>query len=193
MQTKIANAIKKCPLYMEEIGVIIGCLLGDGTLSKSGKDYRLRIEHADKHSEYVAWKYQLLRRLTVSVPTKVNAHNSMRFGTVGHPDLTALRSEWYQGKTKHVPKSLSELSVISIAVWFMDDGTKHRDTVDFSVHNFEKIEIVKLQKILQSYGIETTINFDGKGSRLYVKKDSYQAFKALVNPYIVKCMAYKLP
>jgi hypothetical protein len=193
MQTKSANAIKKYPLFTEEIGVIIGCLLGDGTLSKSGKDYRLRIEHAEKHSEYVSWKYAMLKRLTVSEPVKIKAHNSMRFGTVGHPDLTDLRATWYHGKAKHVPKSFSELDAISIAIWFMDDGSKHRDTVDFSVHNFEKIEIMKLQKILHDYGVETTINSDGKGSRLYVKKDSYKAFKNLVKPYIVSCMEYKLP
>ncbi len=75
----------------------------------------------------------------------------------------------------------------------MDDGTKHRDTVDFSVHNFKKSDIVRLQKIFRKYKVQTTINSDGKGSRLYVIKRSYPAFKSLVKPYIVKCMAYKLP
>ena len=80
-----------------------------------------------------------------------------------------------------------------IAIWFMDDGTKHRDTVDISVHNFsdESIEILKNE--LLRYGIETTVNSDSKGSRLYIIKRIYPLFKELVKPYIVKCMAYKLP
>ncbi len=50
-----------------------------------------------------------------------------------------------------------------------------------------------LRKQLSGFGIETTINSDSKGSRLYVLKKSYYTFKTLVSPYIVKCMAYKLP
>jgi hypothetical protein len=193
MQTKSANAIKNYPLYTEEIGVIIGCLLGDGTLSKSGKDYRLRIEHCIKHKEYVSWKHMMLKRLTISEPTIVESHQSMRFGTVGHPELTKMRSKWYRKDKKMVPDQLINLCAISIAIWFMDDGTKHRDTVDFSVHNFRESDIKRLQKVFTNYGIETTINSDGKGSRLYVIKDSYPAFKKLIKPYIVRCMAYKLP
>jgi hypothetical protein len=193
MQTKQANAIKLLPLYTEETGVIIGCLLGDGTLSEAGKHYRLRIEHTVKHREYVLWKYLMLKRLVHSEPTFLKTHNSMRFGTVGHPDLTKMRKVWYVSGRKRVPISLKTLSAISIAVWFMDDGTKHRDTVDFSVHNFRKSDIVRLQKIFRKYKVQTTINSDGKGSRLYVLKRSYPAFKRLVKPYIVKCMAYKLP
>ena len=61
-QTKLANQIKLLQLTPIEKEVIIACLLGDGTLSKSGMNYRLRIEHNFKHKEYVEWKYNLLKR-----------------------------------------------------------------------------------------------------------------------------------
>ena len=82
---------------------------------------------------------------------------------------------------------------MTVAIWFMDDGTKHRDTVDISVHNFSLESLDVVRKQLSAMGVETTINSDAKGHRLYVKKSSYPNFKKLVQPYIVKCMEYKLP
>ena len=190
-QTKLANQIKQLQLRPQEIEVIIACLLGDGTLSKSGKNYRLRIEHNFKHREYVEWKYNLLKRICISKIQYVNSHSSFRFGTVGHPYITFLRQIWYQS-TKQVVKGFM-LSPLMIAVWFMDDGTKHRDTIDISVHNFSKKSIDLLRKQLLSFGIGTTVNSDSKGTRLYILKKSYNNFKKLVSPYILRCMAYKLP
>ena len=190
-QTKFANQIKQIQLTPLETEMIIACLLGDGTLSKSGKNYRLRIEHNSEHKEYVEWKYNLLKRICISEIQYVSAHSSYRFGTVGHPAITLLRQIWYQ-PIKQVISEL-ELTPLMIAVWFMDDGTKHRDTVDISIHSFSLASIEILQTQLLDYSISTTVNSDSKGRRLYILKKSYQNFKRLVNPYIVKCMAYKLP
>lgn len=192
MQTKLANLLKLQTLSENERDVIKGCLLGDGTLTSSGKNYRLRIEHKMLHAEYVYWKHSLLKRITITEPRRVLRHNSLRFGTVGHPEITLMREEWYEGSLKTIPRKL-RLKNLSIAIWFMDDGCKHRDTVDFSIHNFRFEDADRLRSILASKGILTTINSDSKGKRLYVKKESYTAFKKLVKPYIVKCMAYKLP
>lgn len=190
-RTKQSDLIKQKKLYSQEIEMIIACLLGDGTLSKSGKNFRLRIEHNSKHKEYVDWKYNLLKRLCISGVKYISIHSSCRFGTVGHPEITRLRDIWYP-KTKQIDPAL-KLSPLMIAVWFMDDGTKHRDTVDISIHNFSLKSQEYLRQQLMSYEIETTINSDSKGARLYILKKSYPKFKKLVSPYIVKCMAYKLP
>ncbi len=191
MQSKLANLLKSYSLLNEEIGVINGCLLGDGTLSSSGKNFRLRIEHSKIHKEYVWWKYLKLKRICINSPQEVKIHNSIRFGTIGHPDINLLRKKWYAGRKK-LPKDL-KLDSLSLAIWFMDDGCKHRDTVDFSVHNYSLKDLKRLQKLFKEKEIDTTINSDSKGNRLYIKKDSYSVFKELVKPYIVKCMAYKLP
>ena len=83
---------------------------------------------------------------------------------------------------------------MTVAIWFMDDGTRHRnDTVNISVHSFSKDSLNILQNKLFEYMIDTTINSDSKGARLYIKKKSYPNFKKLVKPYIIRCMAYKLP
>ncbi|MDO8471544.1 MAG: hypothetical protein Q7S64_00120 [bacterium] len=190
-QTKAGNRAKQKLLTPREIEVVVGCLIGDGTLSQSGKEYRLRIEHSAKHIGYVEWKYRLLQRICAAPIQYVLTHNSQRFGTVGHPQLTALRQMWYQ-PLKQIPPEL-RLTPLIVAIWFMDDGTKHRDTVDISVHNFSDESLIILRHQLKNFGVETTVNSDGKGKRLYIKKHSYPIFKKLVKPYINKCMAYKLP
>ena len=171
--------------------MITACLLGDGILSKAGKNYRLMVEHTLKDEEYVHWKFQFLKRLSVSDVQYVPSHDSYRFGTVGHPEITEMRQAWYR-PTKQVPSKLV-LTPLMLAIWFMDDGTKHRDTVDISVHNFSKESLDILRNRVSLFGIQTTVNSDSKGSRLYVLKKSYPRFESLAKPYMVQCMERKLP
>ena len=189
--TRQSYNLKSLSLTPEEINFIQACLLGDGTLSKSGQHYRMRIAHKGAHKEYVNWKYANLQRLCVSKPGIDAINQSFRFGTVGHPQISGLRKLWYQ-PTKQVPSKF-QLDGKALAIWFMDDGTKIHRTVNFSVHNFSRSSIALLQKLLSQMKIMTTVQSDGKGKRLYVKQSSYAMFKRLVKPYIVACMAYKLP
>ncbi len=187
----LGKSIRQTALTVLEREIISGCLLGDGTLTKAGKNYRLRIEHAFASREYVNWKFQLLKRLCVSDVQSVIGRQSWRFGTVGHPEITGMRSLWYN-PIKQVPENL-RLTPLMMAVWFMDDGTKHRDTVDFSIHSFSDESAQALRNQMLQLDVKTTINSDGKGKRLYVLKSSYPNFKKLVSPHMVTCMAYKLP
>ncbi|MHC4912453.1 MAG: hypothetical protein ACYTE5_05540 [Planctomycetota bacterium] len=192
MHCKKADTIKNRPLSNDELRVINGCLLGDGTLTVSGKNFRIRIEHSLAQQEYVMWKYGRLKSLTITSPKVVSAHRSIRFGTVGHPYITQLRRQWYDRGRKKLPENF-DLDEFMLSIWFMDDGCRHRDTVDISVHNFDMKDISKLQVLLKQKGVGSTVNSDQKGYRLYILKDSYSVFKRLVKPYMIKCMAYKLP
>ncbi|OGE86183.1 MAG: hypothetical protein A3J48_00830 [Candidatus Doudnabacteria bacterium RIFCSPHIGHO2_02_FULL_46_11] len=190
-QTKISKQIKELPITPSEKEAIIACLLGDGTLCQSGKHFRLIVEHAARHKDYLEWKYNFVKRLCFSGVRYTPSNNSWRFGTVGHPEITKLRHEWYRN-SKQIVKDF-RLTPMMLAIWFMDDGTRHRDTIDISVHNFSLESIAIIRRQLSAFGIETTVNSDSKGHRLYFKKSSYENFKGLVKPYIQQCMAYKLP
>jgi LAGLIDADG DNA endonuclease family protein len=188
-----ANALKAIKILPTEMEVIIGSLIGDGSLTKSGKHYRLRIGHTMRHRDYVEWKYQLLKRLCITSPQNVPTTKSVRFGTVGHPELSQTRYQWYdKNQVKFIPQDF-RLTPLMLAIWFMDDGCKHGNTVDFSVHCFSVRCINILRRAMTEFGIVTTVNFDGKGHRIYIRRSSYASFKALVKPYIQPCMAYKLP
>jgi len=194
--TCIAGIQRDIPLDNLESQVIIGSILGDGSLCKSGKNYRLRIEHKAIHLEYVLWKYQYLYRLCITKPQFSFIHNSYRFGTIGHPNLTDLYSIFYRGHIKIIPDDISEFfTPLCLAIWFMDDGNKIHNTVSISIHNYSKDDANKIQDLLLAFGIQTKIHFDGHGKRLYIPTSCYLLFKRLVKPYIdnISCMAYKLP
>jgi hypothetical protein len=195
---RIANKLKGYSFTLLEREVVIGCLLGDGTLSKSGKEYRLRIEHKAAHREYVDWKYCQLQRFCVTPPQFVRQHQSYRFGTVGHPELTELRQAFYKNGVRTVPKLLEgRLSPLALAILLMDDGGRIHHTVSFALHGYFEPDAGLIRSMLRKLGIETTWQFDGHGCgrRLYIATSSYAAFKELVKPYVdqVRCMAYKLP
>ena len=189
--TRLGNQLKQTKLEPLEKEILQGCLLGDGTLSQAGKHYRLRIEHQSKDKEYVEWKFQFLKRLCISGVQYVSYHDSFRFGTVGHPEITTLRQVWYD-PVKQVPSDLV-LTPRMLAIWFMDDGTRHRDTIDISVHSFSEQSLDILRNQIASFGFQTTVNSDAKGKRLYFIKKSYPGFERLTKPYMLKCMARKLP
>ncbi len=174
----------------------MGSIFGDGSLYRSGKSYRLRIEHKSDHFEYVQWKFQWLSRLCITKPQFNSTHNSYRFGTIGHPDLANLYSIFYRDRIKIIPDDiLKYFTPLCLAIWFMDDGNKVHNTVSISIHNYSVDDSSKLRDLLSIYGIKTNIHFDGHGKRLYILTSSYLAFKKLVKPYVesVSCMAYKLP
>ncbi|MGB9592157.1 MAG: LAGLIDADG family homing endonuclease, partial [Candidatus Kryptoniota bacterium] len=195
MRNRLSNQIKDLSIDKNEEAVIIGCLLGDATLSKSGKFYRLRIEQKSAHKEYVEWKFNWLKRLCITPPQFSPGNNSYRFGTVGHPELSKLHSEFYGENRSINPFVLNKVNDLSIAIWFMDDGYKIHSTVGISANNFSEAALKQLQSLFKKLGIATSLQKDKRGKRIYIKSSSYQSFKKLVKPYIsqVKCMAYKLP
>lgn len=192
---RIANNIKLLKLTSLEKEVIAGCLLGDGSCTISGKEYRLRIEHQARHKDYVQWKFKLLERLCLSGPQFVSAHGSYRFGTVGHPALTTLRKMFYPERCKIIPKDMT-ITPLMLAILFMDDGSRIHATGNISLHSYNDGDVEYLMKELDKLDVLTKPHYDGhaKCSRLYIETSSYRTFERLVKPYIlqVPCMAYKL-
>ncbi len=182
--TRAADQLRKQSFNEVERQVVIGCLLGDGTLSQAGKNYRLRVEHKAAHWDYVQWKFQRLPRFCLMEPQAVSQHRSYWFGTVGHPELTGLRSMFYdQRGVKVIPASLEEqVGPLSLAVWFMDDGGRVHATVSLSVHGYSCSEVAALQSLWAEWGVWVHIQWDGHGQRLYVPRGEYGTFKRLVKP-----------
>jgi hypothetical protein len=69
---KIEEQKKKIRISRKMKEVIIGLLLGDGTLEtqNNGKTWRLKVEHSIEQKEYVDWLYQQLKDL-VRTPPKI--------------------------------------------------------------------------------------------------------------------------
>ncbi len=175
--------------------IIIGCLLGDGTM-RCRANALLEINHGSKQRAYVDWKYQRLANL-VGTPPKLRQGNggriAYRFTTLSLPQLTPLYRLFYQSGRKTVPDRL-ELTPLSLAVWFMDDGCKSHRALYLNTQQFDLASQNRLIGILEMrWRMKVSLNRDKHYLRLRIAVESVSKFKEMVGPFILQQFAYKFP
>lgn len=92
------------------------------------------------------------------------------------------------------------LSPLSMAVWFMDDGSiksKHHRALIINTQNFSKSELEKLTTILkEKFGIEMLLRKQSRKQieiyQLITKSNSAEKLAGIIKPYILPSMRYKL-
>ena len=183
-------------LTPEQKALIIGCVLGDGHLRKleGRKHALLEINHSYKAKDYVDWKYKLLKNIVKSPPKQRRYGNRIayRFTTRQHPYLTKLHNQFYQGRKKVIPKGFT-LTPLSLAVWFMDDGScTQKGDVYLNSQQFDLQSQRRLLHALRQLGIRARLNKDKKYYRIRILKESLPRFWEVVAPYIHPSMEYKL-
>ena len=177
--------------------IIIGTVLGDGYLRivSGKKNALLEVNHSFSQKEYVDWKYAMLETLCKSAPKARKSNGTRvayRFNTRQHPEMTILYRTFYPEGKKRIPSSL-ELNPITLAVWFMDDGSRCRASdVYLNTQQFSTADQRRLQASLATLGVESTLNKDKQYSRIRVKKSSIPSLFKTISPYIIPSMTYKL-
>jgi len=185
--------------------LLIGMLLGDAHLERQSAQpvARLKVEHAVSQMEYVQWKYTEWREWVLTPPQVRKRWNRLGtvssnvwFTTVSHPELEKYRNWFYDGHRKKVPSNLT-LSPFSLAVWFMDDGSrKSRECrgLYLNTQAYQCDEAEWLREILKrDLGIVTTLRQQSDGLQIYVPADQVSRFVQIVQPYVIQVMRYKLP
>ncbi len=206
MRQKLLEEYKKTlKLSAKQKEVLIGLLLGDGhiELSPTRKSARLKVEYSIKNSDYVDFLYKVFQNLVRMKPrtrtVKGFGKNFDRVGftTLSLPEFLNFRGLFYRGKTKIVPSNIAELLTnIGLAVWFMDDGSyKSKECKGklLCTHNFSASEVIILCQVLhQNFGLEATPRKQKDGTEIYIKASSYERFKTIISPFMVKSFTYKL-
>lgn len=179
--------------------IIVGTLLGDGSLIEtfSKKNLRLQIDHCEAQKEYVFWKYEMLKTLILTSPSYQIKNRSWRFRTISHPEITEIGELFYQDRRKIIPKNLEKmLTPIGLAVWFMDDGCfiRRDQTFNLNTQCYYQEEVILLKDMLQkNFRLHAiSIQGDHNGWRLYIQKKSSGWFKEIIKPFVVPCMVYKI-
>jgi len=193
-------------LSQKQKDIIVGTLLGDGSLEHDKfKASRLQIKQSENKKEYVVWLYENLANLVRTPPKKRPDTNQWYFSTRSLRSLEEFRKLFYENKRKTVPKSIKDLlqSPISLAVWFMDDGSldyreKSHNSFSISADDFTVEEAKLLQRALsENYGVVSTIQTPSsrgkKYTKLYIGRDGRDRFLEIIKPYILSCFEYKLP
>jgi len=201
---------KKIVLTETQKSLIIGSLLGDGTMriGKGAKNANFKVEHGLEQRKYVEWKYGILRPLVFSPPRISYRYNNKRrkypkswwFRTIRHPLLTELYYRFYKGnkretRGKKIPKDIQkDLNPLVIAVWIMDDGSYSRGKIDLSTYSFSLSEIHLLQKGLkEKFNLCARYYEDrDRGVRMYFNQKETRKLIRLVKSYIIPSMRYKI-
>jgi hypothetical protein len=194
--------------------IIYGTLLGDGCVSKithgDRSYYRFEVDHTIEDKEYVDWLYTELSDIFNIGPRTRERYRSLGKGFKStslslyskiDDVFRDLREEIYIDGKKTVTQAwLDKLTPLSLAVWYMDDGSYNinRNTVDISTYSFSLNEHHLIQRYFRDkYDIETSLPLHGKGNNkhyyVYFPRDEARKFLSIVSPYVLPCMARKIP
>ena len=108
------------------------------------------------------------------------------------PVLTPYFRLFYEAGKKQAPDV--ELSPLSLAVWFMDDGCRSRNAVYLNTQQFDwRSQHVLLRLLQEKWGITATLNRDKIYHRIRVSVTGTARLAAVIDPYLLPELRYKLP
>lgn len=192
----------------EHVKIAIGSILGDGNLKYLYKRTQTSQIYVSQHSSklsYLEWLHSSLGKGFGMNPIRPKKGYEQHY-FISKPDklLGLFKKKFYPKGKKVVPSDISELlkSRISLAVWYMDDGTldkrsKYHFNASIATYGFSFDECGVLSEILKkNFGLLTSINqtkMRGKVyPRLYIWSESMERFISLVKPFIHPVFSYKI-
>lgn len=199
----VNHGMRSIPFTTRQKEIALGSLLGDAYLRPSGKSYCLSFTHGENQKGYLEWK---LSEFSNFVATKklyrreTNFNGNLptySFSTITHPYLFGLHELCYPGGVKVVTMEwLKKLSPLSLAVWYLDDGSlnKRYGTIVLCTNCFTREEQETIVEYLSSvYGIDSKIEpRRNDQSVVRINASQRQKFFDLISTHIPDCMSYKL-
>jgi len=166
-------------------------LFNEWVLSEPHKKVRV----SPKGNTVVNWGFQSISH---------KAFNDLANLFISAPRPTTRSVEWEAGSNK---KSISAnlikkyLTPRGLAYWFMDDGGKldynknsNNKGVVLNTQSFEAKEVKAMSKELsEKFNLECEVRSNKGKKVIVIKSTSYSTFLALIDPYIIPEMRYKLP
>jgi len=204
-------------LQKSQIEVLIGSLLGDGCITRSGRGLNhFRFKQSTIHSEYFFFIFLIFQPyLTLGSPS-ISCHFDKRYNKLYESltlqtrpiyndvlNINTLENIFYTkdekgNRFKRVPLDIeSLLSPISLAIWIMDDGHFYNNAVFLNVQSFKLEENILLVSALAKLGLSSKVipvsNKDNKWpERIFISARNLNKLRELVLPYMTKSMYYKL-
>ncbi len=187
--------------------VLMGGLMGDGALSpsRSGHGARYRFGHGAKQVEYCDWKASLFANIGTCRWT--NADGAVYHEVHPLPELAAMRQAVYVGGKKVLSEEyLKRLTPLSLAFWYMDDGTfslrakglqeRTREGSGRSEICVEAMEVSTRFRLVahltDTWSITPKLISRAGKAVLQFSKDETAKLHALIAPFVHPSMEYKL-
>jgi recombination protein RecA len=192
--------------------IVLGSLMGDGCLSApvngSPDSARLRFGHGAKQKAYLDWKVNAFANISHGRSTNAKGAVFADFSPLA--ELGELRQAVYLGDgKKHLSWDyLKQLDALSLAVWYMDDGTltlRSKGLQQRTRGGSGRVEICveamsegSRQRLLEclrdSWQLDVRLRVRGRRqiNVLQFTTAASAKFQEIVAPYIPECMKYKL-
>lgn len=200
----VKGVLKKSKFKLSERQklVLVGTLLGDGSLAKRGINYRLFVKHARNQRKLIEWKYDVFQNIVLMplnyFEQKVNEkeYEFIQFVTLTHPVFNEYREIFYKNSRKIIPLEIDQIFYhpLSLAVFLMDDGANDTFGMTIQTHSFKKNEVRRLsQAIRKNFGIETSLRRNKGKWILYFPKREIKKLYRIVKKYLLPSFIYKFP
>lgn len=203
-------ATRNTPLSRAAYQMLLGTLLGDGSMDWCCAYGRVSIIHSSKQEAYCRHKAELLADYVATPPRLVvNAgwgERNCRFTTVTSAAFEPIRRLCYRqdpvtGKYVRCVNQawLDELTWEGISVWYQDDGTLcNRNSTRLCTHRYSKAEVDLLARMLTERGCPAKVWKVARKDRrrqywvIRLGLDSARTFIERIRPFVHPSMAYKL-
>lgn len=195
--------------------VVIGSILGDGSLIKQSKakNARLQIGHCTRQLGYLKWKKSLLNPFVNKITEaekpgpkiicdkKSNSTGYWIINTIAHPDITDYFNRYYKkGRKRVTPDIIDELDWLAVAIWIADDGSftfrkdKHyslRGSVATCSFNEDELNIL-IEALARFYTGDIKIDGTNNTLRLNGGTEHIPTFLDKLQSILPKSIHYKL-
>jgi hypothetical protein len=158
------------PHNYDIVCILIGSLLGDGSMEKDGNGSRFAFYQEKANGEYLLWLHQVISSLGYCKPeipviqTRKGKNGQIRyfyrFRTFTYSSFNRIYEEFYPHplgvpmplrvhKRKVVPQIIEQyLPPLALAVWIMDDATLHKNKgLRFCTNSFTLKEVQYLASV----------------------------------------------
>lgn len=200
------------PHNYDILSLVIGSLLGDGSMEKCSNGSRFVYYQAKINGEYLLWLHNVISNLGYAkkeLPKLYSRKGSLlagideiryyyRFRTFTFSSFDWIYDSFYPNRSRKVIPNFIDiyLSPLALAVWMMDDGTSYKNKgFKFSTNSFTLKEIHYLALVLKNkYSIDSTIHKSGLNNQynIYIPKSSFNTLKKIVTPHFHPTMMYKI-
>ena len=196
------------PHNQDVISVVFGSLLGNAYGNKKIIDgVRISYQQSIIHKEYLDWLYSfflergyvsnLLPRLyNRTIKNRELIYQGYEFNTFTFRSFFWLhKCFYYKGKKKLPNKDIlnNYLTPLALAIWIMDEGTFVKNGIIIATYNFTLEEHTIIVSILKKkYDINSIIQKMDNKYVIYIKSDSLEKVRKLVDQYIIPSMKYKI-
>jgi recombination protein RecA len=193
---EVLVAAKQYALSEDQMKLIMGSLLGDGSLRyASDHNAAFRVGHGERQREYCEWKQRMLAPFAHKIG---RTGNGIGFDTIPMRQLAQLRDTVYAAEGRRTaPESLvQELDERAIAAWYCDDGTFGgsyarwgHGKASICVAGFSPEDRARLAARCEQLGMgRPTLS----GQNLLFSGDRAHRFHEKIAPYVHPSLDYKL-